>query len=37
MKLGVRTYNDNEYTDVKEWLKPSAAPSAASVPTPGKF
>ena len=42
VKLGVRTYNDDEYTDVKEWLKPSApvatvAPAAPSVPTPGMF
>lgn len=42
VKLGTRTYNGNEYTDVKEWLKPSApsapaAQAAPSVPTPGMF
>lgn len=41
VKLGVRTYNEREYTDVKEWLKPSApaaAPKAVpSAPTPGMF
>lgn len=42
VRLGTRTYDGREYTDVKEWLKPSApaapaAQAAPSVPTPGMF
>lgn len=42
VKIGTRTYDGREYTDVKEWLKPAVAQASApqpvpSAPRPGEF